>query len=368
VTVLSFFLAFVGFALLVILHELGHFGAAKAVGMRVEKFSLFFPPTLWSKKVGETEYAIGAIPAGGYVKISGMNPDEDLPAEVRDRAYHAQPVWKRIVVIAAGPAVNLVLAFVLLFVFFWAIGIPTPTRTVDQIQKGYPAAGVLHPGDRLVAVDGKDGAPGRLSDLINAHGCPGPKKQWKDGCRAAEPVALTVVRNGRERTFTLTPRYDANAGPDEGRMRVGFGYKPGPRDAFPIGEALDISANEFWFITKSTLELPARLIDPVQRKQISGVVGSYETTRQVILVDVERVVQILAIISLSLAIVNLFPFLPLDGGHIFWAIVEKVRRKPVSLAVMERAGVVGFMLVILIFLIGLSNDIDRLSGEGFQVR
>ena len=153
-TFLSFVLAFIGFALLVILHELGHFSAAKAVGMRVEKFSLFFPPTLWSKKVGETEYAIGAIPAGGYVKISGMNPDEDLPDEVRDRAYHAQPVWKRIVVIAAGPAVNLVLAFVLLFVFWWAIGLPDPTRTVDQIQKGYPAAGVLQPGDRVVAVDG----------------------------------------------------------------------------------------------------------------------------------------------------------------------------------------------------------------------
>src|SRR5688572_31554485 len=99
--------------------------------MRVEKFSLFFPPTLASKKVGETEYAVGAIPAGGYVKISGMNPDEDLPEEVRDRAYHAQPVWKRIVVIAAGPAVNLVLAFVLLLVFWWAIGQPTPTNKVD---------------------------------------------------------------------------------------------------------------------------------------------------------------------------------------------------------------------------------------------
>jgi regulator of sigma E protease len=367
VTALSFVLAFVGFALLVILHELGHFSAAKAVGMRVEKFSLFFPPTLWSKKVGETEYAIGAIPAGGYVKISGMNPDEDLPDEVRDRAYHAQPVWKRIVVIAAGPAVNLVLAFVLLFVFWSAIGVPTPTRTVDQIQKGYPAAGVLHPGDHLVAVDGKRGTPSRLSDLINSHGCPGPKKEWKAGCRAAEPVTLTVVRDGRERTFKFTPEYDPSAA-EGGRMRVGFGYKPGPRDAFPVGEALDISADQFWFITRSTIELPARLIDPVQRKEISGVVGSYETTRQVILVDVERVVQILAIISLSLAIVNLFPFLPLDGGHIFWAIVEKVRRKPVSLAVMERAGVVGFMLVILIFLIGLSNDIDRLSGEGFQVR
>jgi regulator of sigma E protease len=368
VTLLSFVLAFIGFALLVILHELGHFSAAKAVGMRVEKFSLFFPPTLWSKKVGETEYAIGAIPAGGYVKISGMNPDEDLPDEVRDRAYHAQPVWKRIVVIAAGPAVNLVLAFVLLFFFWSALGIPEPTRTVDQIQKGYPAAGVLEPGDRVAAVDGKRGTPEQLSNRINSHRCPGPKSTWKAGCRAAEPVTLTVVRDGRTRTFTFTPRYDPDAADGEGRMRVGFGYVPGPRDALPLGQALDVSADQFWFITKSTLELPARLIDPVKRKEISGVVGSYETTRQVILVDVERVVQILAIISLSLAIVNLFPFLPLDGGHIFWAIVEKVRGRPVSLRVMERAGVVGFMLVILIFLIGLSNDIDRLSGEGFRVR
>ena len=129
-----------------------------------------------------------------------------------------------------------------------------------------------------------------------------------------------------------------------------------------------ITADRFWFITQRTLELPVRLVDPEKRKEISGVVGSYEVTRQTILNQLEDVIGILAIISLSLAIVNLFPFLPLDGGHIFWAIVEKVRGKPVPLRVMERAGVVGFMLVILIFLVGLSNDIDRLSGEGFQVR
>jgi regulator of sigma E protease len=362
VTFLSFVLAFVGFALLVILHELGHFTAAKAVGMRVEKFSLFFPPTLWSKKVGETEYAVGLIPAGGYVKITGMNPDEELPREVRDRAYHAQPVWKRIVVIAAGPAVNLVLAFVLLFIFWGAIGFGTPTRTVDRIEKNYPAASVLKEGDKLVAVDGKRGSPGRLSNLINSHKC--AQETPKDGCRAAEPVALTVRRDGKELGFSLTPRFDASTK----RMRVGFGYKSGPRERLGVGDALDASADEFWFFTQRTLELPVRLIDPVKRKEISGVVGSYETTRQVILIDVELVVRILAIISLSLAIVNLFPFLPLDGGHIFWAIVEKVRRRPVSLAVMERAGVIGFMLVILIFLIGLSNDIGRLSGEGFRPR
>jgi regulator of sigma E protease len=362
VTVLSFVLAFVGFALLVILHELGHFSAAKAVGMRVEKFSLFFPPTLWSRKRGETEYAIGAIPAGGYVKISGMNPDEELPEEVRDRAYHAQPVWKRIVVIAAGPAVNLVLAFVLLFLFFAVIGPTTGSREVGQLEKGYPAQGVLEPGDRLVAVDGQRGTPIELSKRIASHKC--PQKPPSKGCKAADPVQVTVRRDGALRTFSITPIYD----PVAKRTRLGFAYAPGPRADLGVGEALDLTTNRFWFITKSTIELPARLINPEQRKEISGVVGSYEVTRQTILKQVGDVIGILAIISLSLAIVNLFPFLPLDGGHIFWAIVEKVRRRPVSLRVMERAGVVGFMLVILIFLIGLSNDIDRLSGEGFQVR
>jgi regulator of sigma E protease len=361
-TAVSFVLAFVGFALLVILHELGHFTAAKAVGMRVEKFSLFFPPTLWSKKVGETEYAIGSIPAGGYVKISGMNPDEDLPEEVRDRAYHAQPVWKRIVVIAAGPAVNIVLAFVLLFAFFALIGPETGSSKVASLERGYPAQKVLKPGDRVVAVDGKRGDPIELAKQIGRHKC--PQKPPTKGCKAAEPARVTVKRDGRELAFSITPVYD----PVAERTRLGFSYAPGPREDLALGAALDLTADQFWFITKGTIELPARLIDPEQRKELSGVVGSYEVTRQTILTQVEDVIGVLAIISLSLAIVNLFPFLPLDGGHIFWAIVEKVRRKPVSLAVMERAGVVGFMLVILIFLIGLSNDIDRLSGEGFQVR
>jgi regulator of sigma E protease len=358
----SWLLAFVGFALLVILHELGHFGAAKAVGMRVERFSLFFPPTLLRKKVGETEYALGAIPAGGYVKISGMNPDEDLPDEVRTRAYYAQPVWKRIVVIAAGPAMNLLLAFLLLFLFFFAIGPETGTRRVGVIEKGFPAARALEPGDTLVAVDGKRGDPVVLSKRIAAHKC--PQTPPRDGCKAAEPVTLLIRRDGRLMTVRLTPVYDERVE----RTRLGFSYAAGPREILPLGEALDLTADRFWFITKATLELPVRLIDPEQRKEISGVVGSYEVTRQTILSDIAEVVGILAIISLSLAIVNLFPFLPLDGGHIFWALVELVRRRPVPFSVMERAGVVGFMLVILIFLIGLSNDIDRLSGEGFQVR
>jgi regulator of sigma E protease len=360
----SWILAFVGFAMLVILHELGHFWAAKSVGMRVEKFSLFFPPTLFSVRRGETEYAVGAIPAGGYVKISGMNPSEDLPDEVRTRAYYSQPVWKRIVVIGAGPAMNLLLAFILLFVFIFLIGAETGSSKVGTIEKNYPAAKVLKPGDELIAVDGRRGDPQRFAERIASHKCAGGST--REGCKAAEPVTVTVRRDGRERTFEITPIYDPT--PDVERTRLGFGYAPGPRETLPLGESFDWTVDRFWFVTKATLELPARLIDPEDRREISGVVGSYEVTRQTILNDVAQVVGILAIISLSLAIVNLFPFLPLDGGHIFWAIVEKVRGRPVAFSVMERAGVVGFMLVILIFLVGLSNDIGRLSDEGFQVR
>ena len=362
---MSWLLAFIGFAVLIILHEAGHFAAAKAVGMRVERFALFFPPLIWRKQRGETEYAIGAIPLGGYVRISGMNPSEDLPEDVRDRAYHAQAPWKRIVVIVAGPLVNVLLALILLFIFFAAIGPQDPTRasgTVDQIQEGYPAATQLEPGDRLVSVDGVSGGPGELSDAISAHKCAG---EQVDGCKAAEPAVVVIEREGERLTLDMRPVYD----PEAERTRLGFSYlDDGPRDPFPVGEAFTESADRLWFITKETVKLPARLFDAEKRKEIHGIVGSYETTRQVILDDIADVVGIMAIISLSLAIINLFPFLPLDGGHIFWAIVEKLRRKPVPFAVMERAGVIGFMLVIGLFFIGLTNDIDRLSGEGFEVR
>ena len=152
---MSWVLAFAGFAALVILHEAGHFAAAKAVGMKVERFFLFFPPKLFSIQRGETEYGIGAIPLGGFVKITGMNPDEEIPAEDAHRAYYASPVWKRIFVIAAGPFVNIV------------DRVRHLLRALLHRQRGHKrglgrpddgaAAGVLQPGDELVAVDGVTG-------------------------------------------------------------------------------------------------------------------------------------------------------------------------------------------------------------------
>jgi regulator of sigma E protease len=371
---MSWFLAFAGFAALIVLHEFGHFVAAKAVGMRVERFSLFFGPMLVKFRRGETEYGIGPIPLGGYVRITGMSPHEDLPPEVARRAYLRQPVWKRIVVIAAGPAVNVLIAFVVLFTLFLTQGAYERDNTIAAVERGQPAAGLLRPGDKLVAVDGQPGDrlvspagepgdPEELSRRIQAHPCAGRPVA---GCPARTPAVLTVERDGRLVTFPVTPRYDARADPP--RMRVGFAFQTRSRDV-GLGEAAGTSIDAMWRVTTATVEAITRLFyDERARREVSGVVGSYEATRQSFEFDTVQALNVLAIISLSLAIVNLFPFLPLDGGHIFWALAEKVRRRPIPFSVMERAGVVGFLLVIALFAIGLSNDIGRLRGEGFGVR
>jgi regulator of sigma E protease len=169
-----------------------------------------------------------------------------------------------------------------------------------------------------------------------------------------------VERDGRTRRVAVRPIYD----PAAKRTRLGFGYAADNRKV-PFGTAFSEASDRFWFVTRETVKLPAKLIHKKERKQLSGVVGTYETTRKAILDQPRDAIAILALISLSLAIVNLFPFLPLDGGHIFWALVELIRRKPVPLMVMERSGIIGFVLVILIFVIGLQNDIGRLSGDGF---
>ena len=133
---LAYVLAFGGFAALIILHEFGHFAAAKAVGMRVEKFSLFFGPMIARKTRGETVYGVGMIPLGGYVKITGMNPAEEIPPAVAHRAYYRQPVWKRVVVIAAGPAMNLLIAFLLIAGIFAFHGLAKTDPTVGALEKG----------------------------------------------------------------------------------------------------------------------------------------------------------------------------------------------------------------------------------------
>jgi regulator of sigma E protease len=368
---MSWVYVFLGFCLLIILHEAGHFVAAKATGMRVEGFFLFFGPTLWSFKRGETEYGIKSIPLGGYVKINGMNPEEEMPPGEEHRAYHRQKVWKRIVVAAAGPAVNIVLAFVILFAVFKIGGLDNSHSkpVVGETTKGSAAAKVLQENDRIVSVDGHSYANlapeeriEKFGEQIRSHKCAGKPT---DGCVATTSAEVTVLRDGKEKTFQIAPHYSE----EEKRMLLGVAWEQSEHWV-PIstGTAVSHSGDSMWEVISRTGSVFSHIFESEKRKEISSVVGISDVGHEVVDEGWREAFLLLALVSLSLGVINLVPILPLDGGHIFWAIVEKLRGgKPVPIRVMEMATVVGFALVLMLMVIGVSNDIGRITGEGFNV-
>ena len=369
---MSWVIAIAGFCALVVLHEAGHFAAAKACGMRVERFSLFFPPTVASFKRGETEYAIGAIPAGGYVKITGMSPDElrSVDLRVAHRAYYMQPPWKRIVVIVAGPAVNLVIAFLLFAAVLWsgslggastisqiapAVQTTQPAAIVGAIVRGTPAAAALQVGDRIVAIDGRARSVNGIVSTIKADRCAGP---LVNGCRAARPLAVTLSRRGLRRVTEVYPRY-FNSGR---RMEIGFEFAAAPR-RFGVLAALTTSAAAMWSISESTVTHVVHALTSAKvRSQLHSVVGITIYVQEAVSTGWAYGVVLIAFVSLVLGVMNLFPFLPLDGGHVTWSLAEKLRGKRVSLTTMWRFSSVGIVLLLFLVASGISNDIGRLAG------
>ena len=191
----------VGLVFTVMLHEAGHMIVAKRSGMKVTEFFLGFGPRIWSFRRGETEYGIKAIPAGGYVRIIGMNSIEEVDPEDEARTYRAASFPKRLATILAGIGVNLLIAFVLIFVVLLRVGETKLTSTVSDVSKGYPAAEAgIRPGDRLVTIGGV--AVDSFADL---------KDQVSS--RAGERTTIVVERDGTERTFEVTPKARSKTDP-----------------------------------------------------------------------------------------------------------------------------------------------------------
>ena len=296
-------------------------------------------------------------------------PSEPMTPEVRARGYYNQPVWKRIVVIAAGPAMNLLVAFLLLFGLSFAAEEPDgPGLEVAEVRQGSPAEGNLESEDQIVSVDGvaadnldAEDLAERLRREINSHTCDG---EPAEGCVADHPGAHRRRARWAPRHRRRQARVLRGRGAQPGRLRLPAdrlrGRQPLSRGGRGPLARLHVAGDQ---------RDGDRVRDIFERSdELSGSVGSYEVTRQAFTFDAERALLFLAVISLSLAIINLFPFLPLDGGHIFWSLVEKVRGKPVPYSTMERGAALGFVLVLMLFFLGLTNDINRLTGEGFDVR
>ena len=355
---------------LVLIHEAGHMVVAKWCGMRVERFSIFFGRPVASFTRGETEYAIGWLPLGGYVKISGMTVGEEIDDDVKDRAYTGMPAWKKVATILAGPAVNIVLAIVIFAAIFW-IGVPTfnATTSVRSVNTDSAAlAAGLKPGDRLVAVDGvpANGDSERVRTALQT-GAPGDVRE------------LTVERGGR--TVTLSARLqvledpltgDARKNAETGKPLTGLGFTfdstPGPTISFGPVEGLTRGWDFAWFIVETNVSVIGdSFVNSRAREQVSSIVGVGATFNEVADNGLIDILQFVGVISLALGIFNLLPILPLDGGHIVFAIAEKVKGSAFSAVTYGRASFFGFAIVMLIFVIALQNDIGRLTGEGFQI-
>ncbi len=218
---MSWVLTFIGISALVILHEGGHFAAAKAVGMRVERFSLFFGPAVFKVKRGETEYRIGTVPLGGYVKISGMNPLETMPEGEEHRGYFRQPVWKRIVVIAAGPAVNILIAFFVLFgvYAFSAQRVVNDRAKIASVRQRLTGRrrveeGRCHHGRRWA--QGRSSRTKRSASSSRSPPIAAPGHRPTAACRHARALHR-AARRASALTLSVKPRYEAKEKRSPGR-------------------------------------------------------------------------------------------------------------------------------------------------------
>ena len=407
---MSFLVAIVGLTFLILIHEAGHFFVARAVGMRPRRFYVFFPPALVKRVRNGIEYGIGAIPLGGYVKIPGMHRpaagdlEAHLDRAVREApwlerelepvkralddgrlddarsalvgvraavaraglseparrsaergltdigdalsadAYWRAPAWKRIAVIAAGPLTNLAFAGGLLAVVF-ALGVPVTTQ-VESVETDSPAerAG-LRAGDEIVAIDGHEVTP-VLTERVPA----------RIGATEGRPVELTVERDGER--ITLEP---TRARLRDGVYRLGFTLRT-REESFGPAESLELAVRETWAVTEATGAALGRIVTGSGRDEISSPVGIVQGSSQALEVGFDVYLRILALISLSLALLNLLPLLPLDGGHIAFSLVEAIRGRAIPRAAYERISAIGIALVLMLFFIGLSNDVDRLNG------
>jgi regulator of sigma E protease len=407
---MNILIAIFGLAVLILLHEAGHFFVARAVGMNPRKFYIGFPPALAKVRRRGIEYGIGAIPLGGYVKIPGMHRPaasdldvqlgpalkedpslfpkvarikraleaEDLagacealpelehaveeaslaPAaakaaqrgvtELQDAlsqdAYWRQKTWKRVAVIFAGPGVNILLAVLSIWLAY-LIGAPgEASRTVKEVQQSTPAASVgLSPGDVIVAVNGE-----RTTDFETVSALIRESK--------GKPITVTVLRDGR--AVMLGPVRTRRIGD-----RWALGFSPGWEELKygPAG-ALEKSVEDTWTATKGIITFLPRLVTGEGREQVSSPVGIVDVSSRAVELNFPLYLIILGLISLSLAILNLLPLLPLDGGHILFSLIEGVRGRAVGREVYERVSAIGIALFLVLTFIGLSNDIDRLSG------
>jgi len=338
---------------LIFVHELGHFVTAKLFGVGVEVFSLGFGPKLLGRRYKETEYRISVFPLGGYVKMVGESSKEEVRPEEIGRSFLHKNVYKRFAIVFAGPFSNILFTVVIFFFIFLISGLPSLTSHIGEVRKDYPAAQAgLRPGDRVIAVDGlKVEKWDELSNAIKNSG--------------GGPVRLQVEREGKVMEVEVTPRITTlkDIFGEEVQVPV-IGISASGKQIVtrlnPL-EAVWEGLAQTWNITRLTVVTVIKLIErKISVKTVGGPIMIAQLAGQQAREGIMNLVFLMALISVNLAILNLLPIPVLDGGHLFFFVLEMILRKPVSLKKREIAQQVGLFVLITLMVFIIYNDIARI--------
>lgn len=339
--------------LLILFHELGHFLVAKWCGVGVVKFSIGFGPVLIGKKIGGTEYAISAIPLGGFVKMVGEDPEEEVAASDRSIAFQSQPLWKRFAIVFAGPFANLLFAFAAFSLVFSLYGarVPTDAPKVGNVLPDMPAAlAGVKPGDVVRQVNGK------------------PISTWEELSRTIrqsgpQTLMLSIERNGERLEIAVTPK--------EREEKNLFGEVTGK--AYLIGiergleqvdvntlEAIGMGAQQTaWWVATIFTSLAKMIQGKIPASEIGGPILIAQAAGEQARLGLEYLLNFMAVISVNLGVLNLLPVPILDGGHLLFFAIEAVRRRPLDTRYREVAQQVGLILLLALMVFAFYNDIAR---------
>lgn len=356
-------IALSGLGLLIFIHEFGHFIAAKLAGVKVREAAIGFGPKLFKKQWGETLYSIGILPLGGFVKLAGMEPEDQIEPGEEDRAFDNQTLPKKIAIIAAGPIMNILIAVPIFFAMF-VIGIPESTTVVaDVAPKSAAEKAGIQKGDKIVSIDGK-----KINEWADVSKAVGPKANQK--------VEIVVERDGKKiaRTTTVGERKSKKLVDNEEKTVkegvLGIVSETRTKSYGPI-QAAGIAVKMTIQTTGTIITIFAALFTggipaSTLAKGSAGPVGVIFLSSEAIKQGITQFLWLMAIISPNLAIVNLLPLPPLDGSRVTFLIYERIRGRKISRERFMQLQAVGVALLVSLMILLTATDVTRIVTNTFM--
>lgn len=338
---------------LIFAHELGHFIVARLCGVRVNTFSLGFGPRIFGFRRGETDYRVSIVPLGGYVRMLGEHPDDQVAEEDQPFSFSHQSVWRRFLIVLAGPTANFVLAIVVFSFILGAWGEPVLKPTVGKVLDGYPAQTIgMKPGDVIVSINGEPVAEWRLmAERIRKYGHRPITVAWERDGKIMSRTVKTVTGTGKDIFGQTTSNPMLGVSPS-GET---FIRRPGP------GGALVGGLKQTWDVVELTIMSVVKIFQrQISMDTIGGPIFIAQAAGEQAKAGPANLLFFAALLSVNLGILNLLPIPVLDGGHLFFFTIEAIIRRPVPIKARERAQQFGVAVLLTLMAVVFYNDIARI--------